>query len=190
MGNNFDDDVEFSFDGDDFGIGAGWTYDEYWGEWWSGAQNLADFLLISSPYTVQAGDILSVPSWYSIESDWDFGFVQYSIDGGDTWTSMSNEWTTTAHHPDAHPNIIAQLPGITNNTEGGYRDLQFDLDDFITPGTEAIFGFRYMTDWGYLEEGWYIIGAYVGGTILDLTPDYPEADFIVDLVILERMKIL
>lgn len=183
---NFDDDAKFSFDGDDVAI-YGWTYDEYWGEWWSGAENLADFLLITDPYTVQADDILSVPSWYDIEGNWDFGFVQYSTDGGDTWTSMSNEWTTMVHDPAAHGDIVAQLPGITGNTEGGYRDLQFDLDEFITPGTEVIFGFRYMTDWNTLHPGWYIVGAFIGETYsLDLIPVYPEADFTVDLVFFEE----
>jgi len=171
----------FFFDGDDIAT-YGWTYDEYWGEWWSGAENLADALLITNPYTVQADDILSVPSWYDIEDYWDYGFVQFSVDGGETWTSMSNEWTTMDYDPDAHEDIVAQLPGITGNTELEYRDLQFDLDDFITPGTEVIFGFRYMTDWATLHPGWYIVGASVGETALELMPVYPEADFMVTLV--------
>lgn len=172
---------KFKFDGDDTTV-YGWTYDEYRGEWWSGAENLANALLITNPYTVQADDTLSVPSWYNIEPYWDFGFVQFSADGGETWTSMSNEWTTMDHDPDAHQDIVDQLPGITNSTEGGYRDLQFDLDEFITPGTEVIFGFRYMTDWAELYPGWYIVGAYVGETELELTPIYPEADFQVTIV--------
>ena len=172
---------KFMFDGDDTTV-YGWTYDEYWGEWWSGAENLADAMLITNPYTVQADDILSVPSWYDIEDYWDFGYVQFSTDDGETWTSMTNEWTTTDHDPDAHQNIIDQLPGITGNTEGEYRDLQFDLDDFITPGTEVIFNFRYMTDWNTLHAGWYIVGAFVGATELELMPVYPEADFQVTIV--------
>jgi hypothetical protein len=178
---------QFFFDGDDTAV-YGWTYDEYWGEWWSGAENLADALLITNPYTVQADDILSVPSWYDIEDDadtgegWDFGFIQYSTDGGETWTSMSNEWTTDNYHPDAHQDIIDQMPGITGNTANEYRDLQFDIDDFIAVDTEVIFGFRYMTDWNTLHAGWYIVGASVGETELELTPIYPEADFQVTIV--------
>ncbi|MFW9948922.1 MAG: hypothetical protein ACFFKA_02200 [Candidatus Thorarchaeota archaeon] len=171
----------FMFDGDDTAV-YGWTYDEYWGEWWSGAENLANALLITNPYTVQANDILSVPSWYDIEDYWDFGFIQFSTDGGETWTSMSNEWTTSDHEPDAHLAIVAQLPGITGNSENDYRTLEFDLDNFITPSTEVIFGFRYMTDWNTLHAGWYIVGAFVGSTELDLIPVYPEADFQVTVV--------
>jgi len=169
------------FDGDD-DTTYGWTYDDFWGEWWSGAENLADALLITNPYTVQADDVLSVPSWYDIEDYWDFGFVQFSVDGGDTWTSMTNEWTTTDYDPAAHSAIVANLPGITGNTNNTYRDLQFDLDEFIAPGTEVIFGFRYMTDWNTLHAGWYIVGANVGETILELIPVYPEADFQVTIV--------
>jgi hypothetical protein len=171
----------FKFDGDDTAV-YGWTYDEYWGEWWSGAENLANALMVSNAYTVQAGDILSVPSWYDIEDLWDFGFVQFSTDGGNTWTSMSNDNTTYDHDPGAHPDVVANLPGITGNTGGGYWTLEFDLDDFITPGTEVIFGFRYVTDWATLHPGWYIVGAYVGATELELTPVYPEADFQVTIV--------
>ena len=171
---------KFKFDGDDIAP-YGWTFDEYWGEWWSGAAHLLDALLITNPYTVQEGDILSVPSDYSIEEYWDFGFIQFSTDNGETWTSMANEYTTMDHDDDAHPNITPNLPGITG-TPGGYVDLQFDLDDFITPGTEVIFGFRYMTDWATLNYGWYIVGAFVGETELELTPVYPEADFMVSIV--------
>ncbi len=169
------------FDGDDDTV-YGWTYDDFYGEWWSGAENLADALLVTNPYTVQADDVLSVPSWYDIEDFWDFGFVQFSTDGGNTWTSMSNEWTTMDHDPGAIQTAVDNLPGITGNTEGGYRDLQFDLDEFITPGTEVMFGFRYVTDWNTLHAGWYIVGASVGETALELTPVYPEADFMVTVV--------
>jgi hypothetical protein len=169
------------FDGDDDTV-YGWTYDDYWGEWWSGAENLADALLITNPYTVQAGDVLSVPSWYDIEDYWDFGFVQFSTDGGETWTSMANEWTTMDHDPSAIQTAVDNLPGITGNTNNTYRDLQFNLDDYIAPGTEVIFGFRYVTDWNTLHAGWYIVGASVGETALDLIPVYPEADFMVTVV--------
>jgi hypothetical protein len=168
------------FDGDQEAI-YGWTYDDNYDEWWSGAENLLDALLISNPYTVQADDVLSVPSWYSIEDYWDFGFVQFSTDGGETWTSMSNENTTMEHDPSAHPNIVANLPGFTGEY-GGYYTLEFDLDEFITPGTEVIFGFRYMTDWAYLAPGWYIVGANVGETELELTPVYPKPEFQVTVV--------
>jgi hypothetical protein len=168
------------FDGDQEAI-YGWTYDEDWNEWYSGANNLLDALLISNPYTVQADDVLSVPSWWSIENEWDFGFVQFSTDGGETWTSMSNDNTTMEHDPSAHPNIIANLPGFTGEF-GDYYTLEFDLDDFITPGTEVIFGFRYMTDWAVLEAGWYIVGAFVGETELELTPVYPKPEFQVTVV--------
>ena len=168
------------FDGDDIAV-YGWTYDDYWGEWWSGAHDLYDALLVTNPYTVQADDILSVPSWWSIEGYWDYGFVQFSTDGGETWTSMSNDNTTTAHDPGAHPDIVANLPGFTGEY-GGYYTLEFDLDEFITPGTEVIFGFRYMTDWATLEAGWYIVEAYVGETNLDLIPIYPETEFQVTIV--------
>jgi hypothetical protein len=171
---------KFEFNGRDYSI-FGWTYDEYYGEWFSGTENLCDAHLVSTPYVVQEGDVLSVPSWYDIEDHWDFGFVQISVDGGETWVSMANEWTTDVHEG-THPDIIAQFPGITGNTEGGYRDLTFVLEDYVTAGTEVMFNFRYMTDWFTTHAGWYIVGAFVGETELELAPAYPEADFEVTFV--------
>ena len=37
---------------------------------------------------------LSFWTWYEIEDNWDFGFVQVSTDGGSTWTSLPVDGTT------------------------------------------------------------------------------------------------
>jgi hypothetical protein len=89
-----------------------------------------------------------------------------------------------ADNPSAHPDIIANLPGLTSwsgsITPDGWVTMEFDLTDYA--GETVLIGFRYMTDWATLYEGWYISEASVSGTPLELTPVYPEADFQVTVI--------
>ena len=176
----------FWFDGEDEDP-FGWTMTDM--GWYSGAADLYNALLYSAPYTVQAGDTLTINTYWDIEDYWDFGFVQVSTDGGNTWESLANEYTTYDHDPDAHPDIIANLPGLTgwstytfmDDAYYLFHDISFDLSAYV--GQEVIFGFRYMTDWGTVYEGWYISDAHVGTTTLNLTPQYPEIDFMVTVIL-------
>jgi hypothetical protein len=167
------------FDGDQDAI-YGWTETELYG-WYSGAANLLNSLLITDPYTVLEGDILTINTYWDIEDYWDYGFVQVSTDGGNTWTSLENTDTTWDYDPGAHPDIIANLPGLTG-WSGDFMDISFDLSAYV--GSEVIFGFRYMTDWFVMYEGWYITAVSVDGTSLydTLTPIYPKAEFMVTVV--------
>jgi hypothetical protein len=168
------------FDGDDTAI-YGWTMTEE-GYWWSGAANLMNALLMGEAYVDTADPILTVVTKYGIEEYWDFGFVQVSTDGGKTWTSLENEYTTYDHDPEAHPDIVANLPGLTcyNPDWPDWTTMTFDLSAYA--GKTVLIGFRYMTDWATLYEGWYISSASVSDKELTLTPVYPEADFQVTIV--------
>ncbi len=166
------------FDGDDVAP-YGWTYLEEYGVWWSGADNLMDTLLIGKAYVDPADPTLVLTTYWDIEDYWDFGFVQVSTDGGKTWASLENEYTTYEHDPDAHPAIVANLPGLTGWSED-WITMDFDLTAYA--GMNVLIGFRYMTDWATLYEGWYIQSASVSGVELTLTPVYPEADFQVTVV--------
>ncbi|MEM3617659.1 MAG: immune inhibitor A [Candidatus Bathyarchaeia archaeon] len=166
------------FDGDDIAP-YGWTYLEEEGIWWSGADNLMDTLLVGKAYVDPADPTLVLKTYWDIEEYWDFGFVQVSTDGGKTWTSLENEYTTYEHDPEAHPAIIANLPGLTGWSED-WITMDFDLTAYA--GMNILVGFRYMTDWATLYEGWYIASASVSGVELTLTPVYPEADFQVTIV--------
>ncbi len=170
-----------NFDGDDEVI-YGWTMTPY--GWYSGAENLLDALLYGEAYVDPMDPTLWITTYWDIEDYWDFGFTQVSTDGGFSWTSLENEYTTYDYDPGAHPDIIANLPGLT--IWSGYLDpdgwitMSFDLSAYA--GTTVLIGFRYMTDWATLYEGWYISEASVSGMPLALTPVYPEADFQVTAV--------
>ena len=150
--------------------------------WYAGDSDLRDVSLVGTyDLTDVENATLTFDTYIEIEEYWDFGFVQISTDGGETWTSLENDYTTNETDPDAHPAIIDELPGLT----GYYWDwmtMSFDLSDYV--GQEIMFQFRYMTDWGYTDYGWQIDNVYINDVLIDnaddvigLTPVYPDVDF-------------
>ncbi|MHA1976545.1 MAG: hypothetical protein ACW98F_06315 [Candidatus Hodarchaeales archaeon] len=168
-----------NFDGDDFNL-HGWTQDR--DGWYSGETNLID-TLIYGEVEIGSDPTLELTTYWDIEDFWDFGFVQVSTDDGATWTSLENEYTTYDHDPSAHPTVLANLPGLTSwsgfITEDGWVTMTFDLSAY---SGNVLVGFRYVTDWAELYEGWRISEVSVGGTPVELTAVYPEADFLVTVV--------
>ncbi|PPD58196.1 peptidase M6 [Dehalogenimonas etheniformans] len=130
------------------------------GKLWGGTGDLLDNWAI---FETQGGGILTFDTEYDIEEFWDFGFVQVSTDDGQTWTSLVNSYTISDHDPSAHPNIIANLPGLTGTSDGTIN-MSFDLS--VYAGQDILVGFRYMTDWATALEGWFIDNIYVDDTLI------------------------
>jgi hypothetical protein len=155
------------FDGNDFAYPPGWTMTA--DGWWSGTGiDLQDTSIVGTATVNAANPTLTIVTKYGIESFWDFGFVQVSTDSGNTWTSLSNAYTTSDYDPSAHPAIIANLPGLTdyNPDWPSWTTMSFDLTAYA--GMTVQIRFRYMTDWGTTYEGWWIDSATVSGTPLTL----------------------
>jgi hypothetical protein len=96
---------------------------------------------------------LKFDNFIDIEEHWDFGVVQVSTDGGDTWENLANENTTSDIVEEGYPTIKENLPGFT----GHYDDWQqetFDLSKYV--GQKVHISFRYLTDWGYNDSGWFV----------------------------------
>ncbi len=179
------------FDGADFtSFPTAWTSD---GEvLWGGTGDLVDHWAI---FETTGGGTLSFDTMYEIEEGWDFGFVQVSTDGGQTWTSLANEYTTSEHNPAAHPKIVENVPGLTGSS-GGWINMSFDLSAYA--GQDILVAFRYVTDWATTLDGWYVDNIYVDDTLIsdgsstepfsDITEIIPvENDFIVSLVARNRL---
>jgi hypothetical protein len=114
-------------------------------------------------FEATGGGTLSFDTYWDIEDNWDFGFVQVSTDGGYTWTSLSNAYTTAVIDPDGHPDIAANLPGLTG-LSGGWMNISYDLSAYA--GQDVLLAFRYMTDWSFTYEGWYVDNVYVDSTLI------------------------
>ncbi|MHA1232594.1 MAG: hypothetical protein ACTSPQ_18335 [Candidatus Helarchaeota archaeon] len=172
------------FLGDNLAI-YGWTYDDNIGAWWSGSEDELNTLLITNEFTAGSNDILKINTKWDIEKSWDFGFIQISTDGGNTWTSMEdlNGFTTYEIDSNAYPGFEDMLPGITGNYSEEWITLTFNIANYIETDQNYIIGFRYATDWALHEKGWYIKDVFINGKSIDeLKPIYPDAKFMVSIV--------
>jgi len=162
-------DLNFVFDGNDkyepgWKLAAGPAVPGISGmAWYSGASDLRDVSIVGTvDLSGMTEATLTFDTYYAIEENWDFGFVQISTDGGTTWTSLENDHTTYDLVYDGHPDIADNLPGLTGSGSG---NMAFDLTDHV--GGEVLIAFRYMTDWGYTEQGWFVDNIAINGEIVD-----------------------
>jgi hypothetical protein len=119
---------------------------------------------------------LAFQTYYSIELGWDFGFVQVSTDGGDTFESVACTGTTTTTNPDIDPTIGSQVPGFTGPSETDATqytgtaaapvDVTCDL-----PAGDILLSFRMMTDGAAQMDGWHVRNVAINGTAVDASPE-------------------
>jgi immune inhibitor A len=112
-------------------------------------------LAIAESVLLATGDNVSLDfmTWYNIEEDWDFGFIQVSTDGGDTWTSLESARTSDTIVPEGYPAMMDNMPGYTGSSNGWVNEV-IDLSEYA--GQEIMLQFRYMTDWGTNLDGMFV----------------------------------
>ena len=129
---------------------------------WSGTGDLLDNWAI---FETPGGGTLSFDTLWDLEDYWDFGFVQVSTDGGYTWTSLEDNqgYSTYDHDPNAHPKVVANLPGLTSYVTD-WVTLSYDLSAYASQN--ILVAFRMVTDWATYYNGWFIDNVYVDGTLI------------------------
>jgi len=127
--------------------------------WWNGVGNT---------YTANRNDILQIDevfnftgvtraylnfsTYYYIEEDYDYGYVEVSNDSGDTWFII--ETLTNTSGPNFIDISILLEPGVTF-MESPYTGMLFDMPaDFFTE--DMHFRFRFVSDEAENWKGWYI----------------------------------
>ncbi|TFD99709.1 immune inhibitor A domain-containing protein [Jeotgalibacillus salarius] len=110
-------------------------------------------LIFTADLTGTDSATLTFDHLYDIEETWDYGVVQVSTDNGETWTSLANENTRTEVAEGGYPTIIENVPGFTGKVDE-WTNESFDLSEYA--GQEVLVSFRYMEDWAYSNEGWYV----------------------------------
>jgi hypothetical protein len=106
---------------------------------------------------------LTFDTMWQTETDWDYGFVQVSADGGKTWKSLANADTTAHPDPGAIQAVKDNLPGFTGDS-GGWKTETYDRSAYA--GKQVLLSFRYITDPGVNEPGWWVDNVRVGGTLI------------------------
>jgi immune inhibitor A len=135
--------------------------------WWGGKADLANGMMTTkNPIAVTGGPTatLSFDLAYGIETEWDFMWVQASMDGGATWNTLTNTKTSCIHDPGwiggqyGFPDDLcgAGLGGFTgyNAAFPAPEAQEFDLTSYL--GQSILLRFWYMTDWGTTYEGPFV----------------------------------
>ncbi|MET0974258.1 MAG: M6 family metalloprotease domain-containing protein, partial [Leifsonia sp.] len=99
---------------------------------------------------------------YTIEEDWDFGFVEVSADGGATWTEQKvlNEDGSEATTPDGYGDPNGNMATFGNKkygltgTSGGWQHQHVDLAAYA--GQTVQVRLRYNTDAAFEDRGWFV----------------------------------
>lgn len=104
------------------------------------------------PITVENNTDLTFWTWYDIEDNWDYAYVELSTDGGITYNSIPGSITTNNNPNDANAGN-----GITGYS-GGWVLATFDLSSYV--GQMVCLNIRYATDASVMGEGIYIDDIY------------------------------
>ena len=79
--------------------------------------------------------------WFNSEANWDYGYVQISTNGGNTWTTVGDTYTGNL---------------------GGWSLQTRDLTPYV--GTNILLRFRLFSDFSITAPGWYIDDVRVSGS--------------------------
>ncbi|WP_228389923.1 immune inhibitor A domain-containing protein [Streptomyces smaragdinus] len=132
--------------------------------WWSGNdQSWADVRL-TRPIDVPAGSDVRFWSWdnYSIEADWDYGFVEVSTDGGATFEELKvyDEGGDLVSTDDGYADPNGRMNdfggkkyGLTGDTGGQWRHDYVDLTPYA--GQTVQLRLRSATDAAFEAGGWF-----------------------------------
>jgi immune inhibitor A len=153
----------------EFWSGKGNSLDERWMVWKASAD---------APLEVDVpavGGALTFDSWYEIEDDYDYGFVQVSADGGATWMSLAGDHTVDAGQGN---------PGLSGASGGGVAGTDAPAWETETYSLAAYAGktvrvrFRYLTDGGLAYRGWEITNVSLPGATGPVTFGGADTDFL------------
>jgi immune inhibitor A len=124
------------------------------GQWWSARGDSIDTTLTREvDLSAVHSATLRFWTWFDIEKWYDYGYVEVSTDGGDTWQVLRGQQTT-----DEDPVKQAYGPGYSGNSGGGdtpkWVEESIDLSPFA--GQKVALRFEYVTDGGLNTPGWAI----------------------------------
>jgi hypothetical protein len=120
--------------------------------WYSGFGNgLHNTLAMANIYPLWYPAAFSCWLWYDIETNWDYAYLEVSLDQGVTWSTVPGNRTI-----DYNPNGTNRGNGITGSS-GMWVHATFDLSAFLGSGNGfLLIRFTYETDSNIYNEGLYV----------------------------------
>jgi hypothetical protein len=127
-------------------------------------------LLLNTP----VGGTLTFWTWFDIEEDWDFGFVEVSTDGGATWAPLAGSITRESNNPFGSTAWANSLVGgmATTNAAITGKSTGWEQGIFTLPAGDVLVRFSYYTDESTLGQGWFIDDVAVNGFSDDFESGY------------------
>jgi len=123
--------------------------------WWSNRADDSDMTLTRGfDLSGVSNATLEYWTWYDIEEDWDYAYVEVSSDGGQTWTILR-----TPSGTDANPNGNSYGWGYTGKSgseRGAPRWIQEKVDLSPYAGQPVLVRFEYITDEAVNKPGFIV----------------------------------
>lgn len=136
-----------------------------------GGHLLTDRMLVLN---VPVGGSLTFWTWFDIEYEWDYGFVEVSTDDGTTWMPIPGSITSYSENPNNSTAWANSLVGGQASTDtaitgssGGWVEATFSL-----PAGSVLVRFSYYTDEAVNGQGWFIDDVNVNGFTDDFEVGY------------------
>lgn len=127
--------------------------------WYSESGDLLNNTL-AKDVAVPAGASLTFKTWFDIEKDYDYGFVEVSTDGGATWQTVQGNLTTNAN-----PNGNNSEGNGLTGTSGPWLNATYSLAAWGNRNVRL--RFRYETDTAATQTGWAIDNIQITGSAVD-----------------------
>jgi bacillopeptidase F (M6 metalloprotease family) len=121
---------------------------------WSGNASNLDANAVTSVTVPAADPTLTFNEYHLTEEGYDYAYVMVSTNGGKTYHAIANANTTDG-----------PLGPAFNGDADGWAAQTFDLSAYA--GKTVVLAFRYISDGGVNEGGWYIDDVNVGGTLIN-----------------------
>jgi hypothetical protein len=105
------------------------------------------------------GGTLTFWTWYAIETEYDYGFVEASTDGGATWTPLTGSITVTSNNPNgsaAWANSLVSGQATTDAAITGSSDGWVQATFTLPAASGVLVRFNYYTDGSTNGQGWFI----------------------------------
>jgi immune inhibitor A len=131
----------------------------------TGIDNVNQVMVRTITLPAAAPGVFSFNSYWDIEKDWDYGYLEAKKSSDTTWTmlcDMDGKFTKT------NPNGTNDGCGLTGKSSAPFR-LRFDLSSFVDPSdpVNVDIRLRYKTDTGTTLPGWWVDDVMHDATLVD-----------------------